>query len=112
MFDIMKELAADRATLLILEIQSDFSGADLAEHSRRVGLAGKGMSGAVMEAFLRTLRRDFVEDSDRVGDAGFVHLDVDRQAADPDENAMALAAFLSIPLKTAREIAAMRLFGD
>ncbi|MGC9417657.1 MAG: DUF5928 domain-containing protein [Rhodovulum sp.] len=104
--DLMQDFYADRSRTRLLEIQCRFSNDYLAGHAQRVGLAGPRTPPEVLDRLLPTIRHDMVFESDRIRDAefpGFYRID---EARPPDENADALAGFLSIPPETARAIAA------
>lgn len=112
-FELLRDFCADRATTRILEIDCDFSDDYLAGHARRIGLAGDATPPEVLARLLPTIRADIAHEAERIRDAGFACLGRIRQGAGPDENAVPLAAFLSIPVATAREIAATdHLFSD
>ncbi|WP_347310884.1 DUF5928 domain-containing protein [Defluviimonas sp. SAOS-178_SWC] len=111
--DLMRDFAADRATTRLLEIECDFGDDYLVGHARRTGLAGDHSTPESLDRLLPTIRYDLRHESDAIRDANFAHLHRIRQDARPEENAVSLAAFLSIPEPTAREIAAMdHLFAD
>jgi Family of unknown function (DUF5928) len=97
----------------LLEIDCDFTDDYLVGHARRVGLAGPHTPVAAMEKLLPTIRYDVKFESDRLRDLDLAAHFRLRQGASPEENAEALAAFLEIPVETAREIAATdHLFVD
>jgi hypothetical protein len=111
--DLMQDFYADRSTVRLLEVQCDFTDDYLIGHARRVGLAGERTSADTLARLLPTIRNDVRFESDRIRDAGFSGLFRIRQSASPDENAVPLAAFLSIPADKARDIAATtHLFSD
>ncbi len=111
--DLMRDFAADRATTRLLEISCNFGDDYLAGHARRTGLAGAATPPETLARLLPTIRADIAHEGERIRDAGFAHFHAIRQGATPEENAVPLAAFLSIPLETAREIAATdHLFAD
>ena len=111
--DLMSDFCSDRSTTRLLEVECQFSDDYLIGHAKRVGLAGEQTGAETLDRLLPTIRYDLRHESDRIRDAGFDHLHRLRQAAGPDENAVPLAAFLSIPETTAREIAATEhLFSD
>lgn len=112
-FDLIRDFDADRATVRILEIACDFSDSYLEGHARRTGLAGEATGPDTMARLLPTIRADIAHESDRLRDAGFAHFQRISQAAGAAENAVPLAAFLSIPVETAQGIAgADHLFSD
>ena len=113
MFDIIEDFAGDKATVRILDVQCAFSDADLLAHAERLGLTGPGGNEDMRRELVRTLRRDFTQETDRIRDAAFEHLSVIRQNDEPEQNALSLAAFLSIPVETAQKIAETdHLFDD
>ncbi len=104
--ELIQDFREDRSRLRILEIDCEFTDDYLVGHARRVGLAGPHTPVAAMEKLLPTIRYDVRFESDRLRDldlAGHFRM---RQGASAEENAEALAAFLQIPVETAREIAA------
>jgi len=111
--DLMQDFASDRSTTRFLEIDCDFSDDYLIGHARRIGLAGEQTSQPALERLLPTIRNDLTHESDQLSDAGFEHFCQMREAADPEDNAEALAAFLSIPRDQALGLAqAEHLFAD
>ncbi len=113
MLEMMQDFDRDRATVRLLEIQCTIDDAFLAGHAQRVGLAGEGRSLESMSELIATLRRDFAKESDRIREAGFEYLHVLRQDRPENDNILSLAAFLTIPEETARQIAATEnLFDD
>lgn len=111
--ELMRDFASDRATTRFLEIECDFTDDYLAGHAKRTGLAGDHTTQETLDRLLPTIRYDLRHESDRIRDAGLKALHRIRQGARPEENAVSLAAFLSIPETAAREIAAMdHLFAD
>ena len=104
--ELIQDFRQDRSRLRVLEIDCEFTDDYLVGHARRVGLAGQETPLTAMEKLLPTIRYDVKFESDRLRDldlAGHFRM---RQAASVEENAEALAAFLEIPVDTAREIAA------
>lgn len=111
--DLMRDFYADRSTTRLIEIESDYSDEWLRGHAMRVGLAGERTPEDAIERLLPTIRTDFYLESDRIRDAGFENADVIREAASPEENAVTLAKFLTIPEDRALEIARSdHLFSD
>lgn len=111
--ELMRDFCSDRTTTRLLEIECDFSDDYLVGHAKRTGLAGEHTTQETLDRLLPTIRYDLRHESDRIRDAGFADLARIRQAARPEENAVPLAAFLSIAEAAAHEIAAMdHLFAD
>ena len=54
---------------------------------------------------LPTVRNDLAHESDRIRDGGFEHYARIREIAAPEENAVAIASFLSVTDDVARTIA-------
>jgi len=111
--DLLRDFYSDRSTTRLLEVESEFSDEWITGHAQRVGLAGERTPPDAIERILPTIRADFYFESDRIRDAGFEHADIMRETASPEENAQALAKFLSIPEERALEIARTEhLFAD
>ncbi|MBL9072222.1 DUF5928 domain-containing protein [Tabrizicola sp.] len=104
--ELIQDFRQDRARMRLLEIDCAFSDDYLVGHARRVGLAGAETPVAAMEKLLPTIRYDVKFESDRLRDLNLAGHFCLREGASPEENALALAEFLEIPLATAREIAA------
>lgn len=112
-FDLLQDFASDRAVTRFLDVDCVYSDDYLADHALRAGLAGEATSPTSMDRLLATLRNDFAFQTGRIRDAAFDFYHVIRETGGPEENAGPLAAFLSIPRETAREIAATdTLFAD
>lgn len=111
--ELMRDFYADRATTKLLEIECRFSDEFLAGHARRIGLAGEQTSAEGMAALLPAVRQEVLHESDAIRDSEFPNFYQIREWSTPEENARALASFLSIPDEAARGIAAMdHLFAD
>ena len=104
--DMMKDFYNDKAKVRLLEIECDFTDDYLIGHAKRVGLAGDRTPQETIDRLLPTIRYDVKFESDRIRDAGFMNLARMRQSGSVDENTVALAEFLDIPVDKAREIAA------
>ena len=111
--DLLQDFANDRSVTRMLEVQCQFSDDFLSGHALRVGLAGEQTSQDTLDRLLPTIRNDIAFESDRIGDAGFEHLERIREIADLTENGEALARFLSVTSEKGREIASQdHLFAD
>jgi hypothetical protein len=111
--DLLEDFAGDRSITRMLEIQCNFTDDYLVGHAMRVGLAGEQTGPETIKRLLPTIRNDMTFESDRIRDADFEHLDRIQESADLDQNARALAKFLSVPEDKAREIAEVDyLFAD
>lgn len=111
--DLLQDFAGDRSITRMLEIQCKFTEDYLIGHAMRVGLAGEQTSAETLERLLPTIRNDMVFESDRIRDAEFENMSRMREGAPVDQNARALATFLSIGEDKGREIAnADYLFAD
>jgi hypothetical protein len=111
--DLLEDFCRDRATTRLLEVQCSFSDEYLIGHAMRVGLAGERTPEETLARLLPTIRNDIVHESDCIRDAEFEnHLRI-REDDSADANAVALAAFLSIPHDQAIELARTEyLFSD
>ena len=111
--ELMRDFCADRSVTRLLEIECDFGDDYLIGHAKRTGLAGEHTSQETLDRLLPTIRYDLRHESDQIRGAGFSHLHRIRQGASAQENAVPLAAFLSIPEPSAQAIAATEhLFAD
>jgi hypothetical protein len=102
----MQDFYNDKANVRLLEIECDFTDDYLIGHATRVGLAGEQTPQETIDRLLPTIRYDVKFESDRLRDAGFVNFYRLRESGTVDENTVALAGFLDIPMDKAREIAA------
>ncbi len=103
--DLMQDFFSDRSVTRMLEIECEFTDEFLRGHAKRVGLAGEETSDETLARLLPTIRYDVVFESDRIRDANFPnHLKL-REIVSPEENSVALAAFLSVPPDVARSLA-------
>ncbi len=111
--DMMQDFYSDRSTTRLLEVESQFSDDYLIGHAMRVGLAGERTPPDAIARLLPTIRADVLFESDRIRDAGFSEFYRMRETASDEENAAALAGFLTLPKEKAAEIAAVPgLFSD
>lgn len=111
--ELMRDFYADQSLTRLLEIECDFGDDYLIGHAKRTGLAGEHTSQETLDRLLPTIRYDLRHESDQIRSAGFSHLHRIRQGASAQENAVPLAAFLSIPEPSAQAIAATEhLFAD
>lgn len=111
--DLLKDLTGDRSVTRLLEVECEMSDAFLTGHAKRIGLAGEHTSAETWERLLPTIRSDILYESDKIRDADFQNYTRLRQKAEPSENAVALAKFLTIPEALAEEITSIEyLFND
>ena len=111
--DLIQDFYNDRARVRLLEIDCAFSDEFLAGHARRMGLAGSNAPASVMAQLLPTIRYDIGYESERLRDMDLTGHHRIHEQSSIEENAAALAAFLDIPPKAARGIAATdQLFVD
>ena len=103
--DLMKDVFADRAIVRLLEIACEFDDAYLTGHAKRVGLIGANSSAATVARLLPTIRNDIVHERDSMRDAGFAGALRISETAHVDENAAAIAQFLSVNTDLARQLA-------
>jgi len=104
-FDLMQDLLEDRATVKLLELACQFSDAFLEGHAKRVGLAAEDSPSETLEVLLPTIRNDVAYESERMRDADFAHFERMLEQGSLEENAAALARFLSVDLDVARALA-------
>jgi len=111
--DLLKDLTGDRSVTRLLEVECEMSDDFLTGHAKRIGLAGEHTSAETWERLLPTIRSDILYESDKIRDADFQNYTRLRQKAEPRENAVALAKFLTIPEALAEEITSIEyLFND
>ena len=103
--DLMRDFFTDRATVRLLEIECSFDDAYLVGHAKRVGLAGEQTSNATLERLLPTIRHDMIYERDAIRDAEFANASRIKETASLDENAAAIARFLSTSPEVARRLA-------
>ncbi len=103
--DLMRDFFTDRATVRLLEVACSFDDDYLVGHARRVGLAGPQTGAATLERLLPTIRHDMIYERDAIRDAQFPHMSRISETASTDENAAALAQFLSVSPQVARTLA-------
>lgn len=103
--ELLRDVAADRAGLEVLEIECDFSDGDVLAHAARVGLVGPGTPASAREALVPTVRAALAQEADALRDAGGGRFHLMRESATHEENAGAAARFLGIPEARAAEIA-------
>ncbi|MFG5383786.1 DUF5928 domain-containing protein [Yoonia sp. R2-816] len=103
--DLMHDFFSDRSITRLLEIECSFDDVYLAGHARRIGLAGQETSDETMARLLPTIRHDMIYQRDAIRDANFPNTTRMRERASTDENAAALAQFLSVNGDTARTLA-------
>lgn len=110
---LMRDLFADRCESRLLEIECDLSDDYLAGHARRIGLAGDHADPEALTHILPTIRYDVIAEADAIRDAGFAPVHCMRERASAEENADALAAFLSISHDQALQVVSEEhLFAD
>jgi hypothetical protein len=103
--DLMHDFFSDRSLTRMLEIECRYSDDYLIGHARRVGLAGDRTGSETLERLLPTIRNDLTHEADRIRDAGFPRYGRIHEVAAPEENAVKLAEFLSLPEPQALELA-------
>lgn len=102
--DILQDFAAAPASVRVLELQCRWSDPEIADHARRTGLAGDGTAPATLDALVGMLRRDLDSESAALASAGLAQFDRIAEGADPAQNGLSLARFLSIPEAQARAL--------
>jgi hypothetical protein len=102
--DLMADFFEDRATVRLLEIECGFDDEYLVGHARRVGLAGDQTSADTLDRLLPTIRHDMIFEREAIRDAEFSNATRLRETASLDENAAAIAGFLSVSSDDARKL--------
>jgi hypothetical protein len=103
--DLMTDFFTDRATVRLLEIECRFDDDYLVGHAARVGLAGPQTGSATLAHLLPTIRHDMIYEREAIRDAQFSNTTRIRETASADENAAAIAQFLSVSPEVARSLA-------
>ncbi|WP_226782884.1 DUF5928 domain-containing protein [Oceaniglobus trochenteri] len=103
--DLLRDFQTDRSTTRLLEIKCEFSDDYLLGHAQRVGLAGAGTPQETLDTLLPTIRADVAYESDILRDADFDDFHRIEETGDTGRNAVVLAAFLSITMDKALELA-------
>ena len=102
---LIRDFVSDRATVRLLEIECSFDDDYLVGHARRVGLAGEQTNTATFERLLPTIRSDMIFEREAIRDEDFANMSRLRENAGLDENAAAIAQFLSVAPDVARTLA-------
>ncbi|MGX9352604.1 DUF5928 domain-containing protein [Shimia sp. W99] len=111
--DLMQDFFDDRSVTRMLEVQCEFTDDYLTGHATRIGLAGDQTPRETLERLLPTIRRDILNESDRIRDAGFENVRWMREGDDTTDQVSALVAFLSVSEDAATRIAKTdHLFAD
>jgi len=103
--DLIADFHSDKATVRLLEIECNFDDEYLVGHAKRVGLAGEQTTQATIERLLPTIRNDMVFERDAIRDAEFSDAKRLRENASIEENAAAIAQFLTVSPEVARDLA-------
>jgi hypothetical protein len=103
--DLMMDFFSDRATVRMLEVECGFDDDYLVGHAMRVGLAGPQTGPATLERLLPTIRHDMIYERDAIRDADFPNSCRIKEIATSDQNAAAIAEFLSVSPEVARTLA-------
>jgi hypothetical protein len=103
--DVLKDFAADRCALRVLEVDCAMSDGYLADHARRVGLAGGATPAGTMDRLLPAVRNGLAGEMDRIRSARFPGYHRLAETAPVADNTAALASFFSIPEDRARALA-------
>ena len=110
--DTIRDLAASRATVRVLEVRCILDDTYLRGHAIRTGLAGAATPDEVMERLLPTVRGDIRHESDALAEAGLAEFHRVTEGADAAANALALARFLAISQADAAALLAGAPFAD
>jgi hypothetical protein len=111
--DVIRDFAADRARVRLLEVDCNLDDTYLAGHAARMGLLGPHTPADVVAQLMPTVRQDLRYESERLREmdvAAFFRL---RETASADEKTAVLAEFLGLSPAVSREIAVTdTLFDD
>ncbi|NRA98868.1 MAG: glycosyl transferase [Rhodobacteraceae bacterium] len=102
--ELCRDFVADRCETRILDIDCTMSDAYLVGHAKRVGLAGDSTPAETLATLLPAIRNDVLAEGDALRDAQFPEFHRLREKATPEDNAAALASFLSISQDSAAGI--------
>ncbi|MGR3449567.1 MAG: DUF5928 domain-containing protein [Paracoccus sp. (in: a-proteobacteria)] len=103
--NLIADFEKDRAETRVLFIDSRFDDDYVRGHMGRIGLVGEDAPDDVLARLLPVMRSDLEHEADRLKEAGFAQLFVVSDAAPPDRNAAAIAAFLDLDRGVAQKIA-------
>ena len=103
--DLMSDFFTDRATVRLFEIECRYDDDYLVGHARRVGLAGPHTGEATLSRLLPTIRHDMIFERDSIRDAKFPNTSRISETGSVDENAHAIAQFLSVNTDVAQTLA-------
>lgn len=110
---LIADFEADRTQMRVLFIDSRFDDDYVHGHMGRVGLVSPHAPAEVAERLLPVVRDDLRQEADRLKEAGFRNLSILSDAAGPERNAAALAAFLDLDPEVADRLARTpHLFAD
>ncbi|MEP2534327.1 DUF5928 domain-containing protein [Shimia sp.] len=111
--DLMQDFFGDRSTTRMLEVQCAFTDEYLIGHATRIGLAGDRTPHETLERLLPTIRRDILNEGDRILDAGFTNVGRIREGDDLGEQVPSVMQFLSVSEDVATRIVdTEHLFAD
>ncbi len=103
--DLLHDFAADRVNMHLLEIECSLDDAYLVGHAKRVGLVGDQTAEETLANLLPTVRQDIEHERESIRDAEFLNYNRMSERASVEDNANALAKFLTIPTDTAHQLA-------
>ena len=110
---VLADLAADRAALRVLVIDTPFDDAYLRGHVTRIGLAGPNSPPAVIEQLVPAVRGDLAREAAALEDMGLPGVERIAAAGEVAANAAALARFLDTTEALAHDLAETpHLFAD
>lgn len=103
--DLIMDFFNDRSTVRLLEVECRFDNDYLIGHAKRVGLAGPQTGDATLSRLLPTIRHDMIHERDRIRDEKLPNATRISETGSIDENAHAIAQFLSVNFDVARTLA-------
>lgn len=111
--DVLTDLAADRADLRVLLMETEFPDDWMRGHVGRIGLAAPHAPEPVLTALIPAVRRDLAAEIDHLQDMALPWFERISATRDPSENAATLARFLDLPPVIAQTLAETpHLFAD
>lgn len=111
--DLIRDMAADPVAPRILEVRCRYDDGYLRGHAERAGLAGGSTPESVLSALLPVLRREFIEQDNRLGEERLDHHFRVDETANARENAAQFARCFAIDDKTGHALASQtEIFSD
>ncbi|SPF79418.1 DUF5928 domain-containing protein [Pseudoprimorskyibacter insulae] len=103
--ELIEDFCTDKATVRLLEIETEFTDDYLTGHAKRVGLAGPHTPRDTFQRLLPSIRNDLAQESEKLREMKYSSFNKIRETNRLEVNARALAEFLSTTEDTATRIA-------